>query len=158
VWLHLADIPKLGVALPTSHGHSQLVAFPLALPMGWVESPPFFTTITVTPCDLAIWSCVHAILRVHTTFTGWNTWQRHRPAIHHPNTNLHAPRPLHTSGAICISHHWLPSTCTSTTSFLMAQTQPQRRRVLHATLHAIDDVLRPLAPTDPTSRKEPSST
>ena len=41
---------------------------------------------------------------------------------------------------------------------LMAQTQPRQRRVLRATLHAIDDVLRPLAPTDPTSRKEPSST
>ena len=30
VWLHLADIPKLGVALPTPPGQPQLVAFPLA--------------------------------------------------------------------------------------------------------------------------------
>ena len=40
VWLQLADIVKLGVALPTSYGQPLLVAFPLALPMGWVESPP----------------------------------------------------------------------------------------------------------------------
>lgn len=39
VWLQWADIPKLGVALPTSPGRPSLVAFPLALPMGWVESP-----------------------------------------------------------------------------------------------------------------------
>ena len=37
VWLRLDDIPKLGVVLPL------LIAFPLALPMGWVESPPYFT-------------------------------------------------------------------------------------------------------------------
>ena len=40
VWLQLTDIAKLGVALPTSPGQPRLVAFPLALPMGWVESPP----------------------------------------------------------------------------------------------------------------------
>lgn len=43
VWLQHRDIPKLGVALPTSPGEAPLVAlvaFPLALPMGWVESPP----------------------------------------------------------------------------------------------------------------------
>ncbi|KAI2507003.1 hypothetical protein MHU86_7388 [Fragilaria crotonensis] len=30
-----------------------LVAFPLALPMGWVKSPPYFTSLTETACDLA---------------------------------------------------------------------------------------------------------
>lgn len=45
------DIPKLGVILP-SDGHEPLVAFPLALPMGWVESPPYFTSVTETACDL----------------------------------------------------------------------------------------------------------
>ncbi len=40
VWLQLSHIAKLGVALPTAPGEPHLVAFPLALPMGWVESPP----------------------------------------------------------------------------------------------------------------------
>ena len=55
VWLQVRDIPRLGVLLPRS-GHAEstpLVAFPLALPMGWVESPPYFTTVTETACDLA---------------------------------------------------------------------------------------------------------
>ena len=55
VWLRLSDIPKLGVVLPTSPGQPlpPLIAFPLALPMGWVESPPYFTVLTETACDLA---------------------------------------------------------------------------------------------------------
>ena len=55
VWLLYSDIPKLGVLLLRSGhpGAPQLVAFPLALPMGWVESPPYFTTLTETACDLA---------------------------------------------------------------------------------------------------------
>ena len=52
VWLQTADIIKLGVALPVPPGHPPLVAFPLALPMGWVESPPYFTALTETICDL----------------------------------------------------------------------------------------------------------
>jgi hypothetical protein len=52
VWLHWSDIPKLGVVLPC-HGSTPLIAFPLALPMGWVESPPYFTMLTETACDLA---------------------------------------------------------------------------------------------------------
>jgi hypothetical protein len=46
---------KLGVclpALPDVPGEA-LVAFPLDLPMGWTESPPFFCAFTETACDLA---------------------------------------------------------------------------------------------------------
>jgi hypothetical protein len=53
VWLQQADILKLGIVLPTSPGQPQLIAFPLALPMGWVESPPYFTALTETAGDLA---------------------------------------------------------------------------------------------------------
>lgn len=41
MWVRMSDILKLGVILPCSQGGvPPLVAFPLALPMGWVESPP----------------------------------------------------------------------------------------------------------------------
>lgn len=39
--------PKLTVALPTAK-NTKLVAIPLCLPMGWVESPPYFCCITKT--------------------------------------------------------------------------------------------------------------
>jgi len=40
--IHLApcQIPALGVVFPTAAGRPRLVAFPLALPMGWTSSPP----------------------------------------------------------------------------------------------------------------------
>jgi len=53
VWLAKSDIPKLGVAYPTLPSEPTLVAFPLVLPMGWVESPPYFTAVIETICDLA---------------------------------------------------------------------------------------------------------
>ncbi len=53
VWVQSADVPKLGVALPFTPGTEPLVAFRLALPMGWVKSPPYFTSLTETACDLA---------------------------------------------------------------------------------------------------------
>ena len=54
VWLQLNEILKLlGVALPSMLGTPPLVAFPLALPMGWVESPPYFTALTETARKLA---------------------------------------------------------------------------------------------------------
>jgi hypothetical protein len=51
--LNIDDIPKLGVAFPTSPGEEPLVAFPLVLPMGWKNSPPVFSTATETVADLA---------------------------------------------------------------------------------------------------------
>jgi len=41
--IHLAPrhVPTLGVAFPTDPSELPLVAFPLALPMGWTSSPPF---------------------------------------------------------------------------------------------------------------------
>ena len=53
VWLALSAIPKLGIVFPRYPGEEQLIAFPLVLPMGWVESPPYFCAITETVADLA---------------------------------------------------------------------------------------------------------
>jgi hypothetical protein len=53
VWLLPADIPKHGVVLPTTEGEDPLIYFPLALPMGWVNSRPYFCAATETICDLA---------------------------------------------------------------------------------------------------------
>ena len=53
VWILIRDVPKMAVALPVAPHAGPLVAFPLALPMGLVESPPLFTALTETVCDLA---------------------------------------------------------------------------------------------------------
>jgi hypothetical protein len=53
--LHLApgDILALGVAFPPAPDGTPLIAFPLTCPMGWVESPPWFSVATETGADLA---------------------------------------------------------------------------------------------------------
>ena len=45
--------PNLSVMLPALPGEPLLVGIPLALPMGWVESPPIFCSFTETIADLA---------------------------------------------------------------------------------------------------------
>ncbi len=45
-------IPLLGVVMPYNPGEHPLIAFPLALPMGWMNSPPFFIAFTETVADM----------------------------------------------------------------------------------------------------------
>jgi hypothetical protein len=48
-----ADIPKLGVIIPSrTEDQEQRIAFPLVLPMGWKNSPPYFCAITETVADV----------------------------------------------------------------------------------------------------------
>jgi hypothetical protein len=51
--LSTSGVQRLGVMLPGFPGLPPLVAFPLVLPMGWTDSPPFFCLFTETICDLA---------------------------------------------------------------------------------------------------------
>ena len=58
VWLNLRDIPKLALVLPPLTDSTEpLVALPLALPMGWVESPPWFSVVTETGAGLPTPGC-----------------------------------------------------------------------------------------------------
>ena len=47
------DVPSLGVYLPPGLDGKTLVALPLVLPMGLVESPPQFCAVTETVADLS---------------------------------------------------------------------------------------------------------
>jgi hypothetical protein len=49
--LNTGNVIKMGVAMPASPAGESLVAFPLALPMGWVNSPPLFVAATETITD-----------------------------------------------------------------------------------------------------------
>lgn len=55
VALAAASCPKLAIVLPTRPGEPTLLAIPLSLPMGWIESPPAFCAVTETVADLANW-------------------------------------------------------------------------------------------------------
>jgi hypothetical protein len=52
IWVRASNVPKLDVLFPTDDGEEYLVGSPLALPMGWTESPKIFTAATETVADL----------------------------------------------------------------------------------------------------------
>ena len=156
VWLQASDIPKLGVALPSTPGQPPLVAFPLALPMGWVESPPYFTTLTETACDLT-----NNQLRARD--------KRPRLTVHRLEavSATPPPDPVAVQGKGEATRDLRPriqgrppvaAVDVYVDDFLlMAQTANQCTTVMRHTLHSIDAVFRPLQSHDPTHRKEPAS-
>ena len=156
VWVQIFDIPKLGVALPMAPDRLPLMAFPFALPMGWVESPPYFTTLTERSCNLAndtlregrVSSQVHRLEDIaanasagpvpHVLPRRWATSQAaFGPRLRRP--------PL---GAVDVYVDDF---------LLLAQTQPTVTKVLCTALLAINAVVRPLSPQDSPVRKEPTS-
>lgn len=155
LWIRIADVLKLGVVLPTT-GNTTLVAFPLALPMGWVESPPYFTTMTETACDLANAALARgdpgnphrlegdaATLPDTPAPPPWSsTWASDQVAFQSDK----GARPPLASADVYVDDF-----------LLVAQTKRQQQRLLRLTLAAIDQVLRPLSASDPLHRKEPTS-
>ena len=154
IWIQYRDIPCLGVILPPNTADPQ-EALPLALPLGWVESPPYFTSVTETACDL-----LNAALR---------RWDH--PPTHHQS--LAATPPADTVSTPTIGEDAQRLARAGSTAkrapplaygdvyvddfILAAQTKRHQQRMLRSALHSIDHVFRPLASADGLSRKEPMS-
>jgi hypothetical protein len=168
--VNIDDIPKLGVVYPTPPGAEPLIAFPLVLPMGWTNSPPIFSTATETVADLAN-------MRLHQLLT---------PLPHHLDTlaaSIPSPPPAPPTDMSLLLHIERDPSLPSADRPLAyndvfvddfvaaAQQSPPRpidepgepapidnlQRVRRILLHAIDDVFRPLEPSDPPERREPVS-
>jgi hypothetical protein len=160
LWLAARGIPNLGAVFPTYDDVEPLVAFPLTLPMGWVESPPYFCTATETVANLA-----NAV-----------STQRNLPP--HPLEHLAdiPPPPIelpHTSSSThLLGHRPLPEPVAHSSLaplrapvlyhdiyvddyMSLAQGTP-RRRTQHwrALLHSLDDIFRPKDAQDPPQRKD----
>ena len=149
------DIPRLGVILPTTTGEP-LVALPLTLPMGWVESPPYLTAVTETACNL-----VNDALHDLPTTLPYHPMES-LALTPPPDTTTPAewpPRSLASQGSAKPRPPPLAYADVYVDGFAMAaQTKRHRQRVLRAALHSIDSVLRPLVVSDDrASLKEPVS-
>ena len=153
IWVQLDDVPKLGVALPAPPGSAQLIAFPFALPMGWVEPPPYFSVVTETACELANdmlksaptapLNMAHRLEAVAATLPD----DADVDPIHRKRV-AQKPSPLAGNGRLPVA-----SVDVFVDDFsLLAQTKRQRDKVMRATLTAIDQVLRPLTDADPPHR------
>jgi hypothetical protein len=163
VWLLPSDIPTLGVALPIAGNEEPMTGFPLALPMGWVNSPPYFTAATETITDLA-----NAALATDTKF------QQHRLGA------TSETMPVSAAGQdLPISPSLSPTVVTAVPEdrvqqysrrpvaahdvyvddFLSLVQGGKRRRlqVKRSFLHALDSVFRGLDASDGPHRQEPAS-
>jgi hypothetical protein len=160
IWLNEHDILSLAVSLPPLHGDTLLVALPLVLPMGWTESPPYFTTATETVADM-------------TNRRLLNRWQPppHRlesqaetlpllplPSSQQARSNAATQLPANIPRR---RHHTRPvaNVDVFVDDFIaMCQgPKPRRQTVRRVLLHSLDEVFRPLQPGDNPHRKEPAS-
>ena len=149
VGLNPHTAPGLSVLLPLSPHEEQLVAIPLTLPMGWVESPPHFCSVTETAADLAN-------ARLHRPVAPPHRLERLAetpPALDPP---LLLPPGLPASAVPPHRTHQPALRPVATVDVYMddfialGQGPPRRLRTLRRhLLHAIDAVLAPLRADDP---------
>jgi hypothetical protein len=160
IWLNESDILSLAVSLPPLHGDTLLVALPLVLPMGWTESPPYFTTATETVADLANirirnnWKApahrLEAQANVPPQVPVVGSGQRNTPtATDQPITipvRRHKHKPLANVDVFVDDFIGM---CQGPT--------PRQNQVRRIILQSLDEVFRPLEPSDNPFRKEPAS-
>lgn len=161
--LHLnsADVPTLGVAFPPAPDGTPLVAFPLALPMGWILSPPYFCAATETIADLANQAVAAGLSFQPHPLESASAAPEALPEVL-PSKPLLLPK----LDPVPLPSHPLPPRARPVNyidvymdDFIhLAQGSANKlnkaRRLL---FHTIDSVFRPLSPDDPPSRQEPIS-
>lgn len=161
IYLSARDVPKLAVLFPAGPDEPELIALPLALPMGWKNSPPIFSTATETVADI----------------TNQDTLKHRNPAPHRLDDDADSP-----PGDVPLAYTDDPTLAVPIPSAPDPNLKRARRRPLALTeiyvddyiqaaqgnrdarnrlrrilFHAIDDVFRPLHPDDGPHRAEPIS-
>ena len=144
IQLNVDNIPKLGVVFPTKDDKEPLVAFPLVLPMGWVNLPPAFCAATETSADLVNASiCQSEEPDLHVFDTMAQSQDDKIPSCRKPS--LEIPQ-------ITLDPRLPQDGCKKPLQYVdvfvddflaLAQGQQGRRRVRRILMKAIDDVFAP---------------
>ena len=171
-------VPHLAVLLPQHPDEEPMVAFPLVLPMGWVNSPPYFSAVTETGADL-----MNRRLKQRPQEPphrleelALNLPELAQPAPGPPPTTrlVPVPPPSRTSATTDASLTAPPSKPIHHPRFrrpmryadvyvddfisLVQGTEDDRRQAMRTLLHVLDSVFRPRDPKrDSTFRQEPAS-
>ena len=168
VWLRLPDIPQLGVAFPSLDGEEPLIAFPLALPMGWKNSPPVFCSVTETIADIANQRLVknrnpppHRLDSIADTPPA-TPLDLLPPSLLPPSPDMApaVPQPNTRNPALAHPNKRILSRVDIFVDDFLGVAQgdrPRLQRVRRVLLGALDDVLRPLDDDDDPHRQEPAS-
>jgi hypothetical protein len=171
-----SDIPKLGVIIP-SMANEPLIAFPLVLPMGWKNSPPYFCAITETIADV----------------TNERIRRHHQPPRHRldklanstpdaPSNNDSGPNAAltQTNPNASMAMSAVPPPTNRAPNYTTTKRQPTqpvgqfdiyvddflglaqgstrtRNRIRRTLFHTLDEILRPKDEQDDAARQEPIS-
>ena len=155
VGLATKDVPSLGVCLPPEPDGKTLIALLLVLLMVWVESPPQFCAVTETVADLANTALREKTQRLRTP---------HRLDKVSESTVPGLDRPI--SGHVVITHNLVVESKGALAyidifvdDFLgITQGNKAKQEEVKCTLlHSLDNVMRPLLPTDLPKRQDPAS-
>ena len=127
-----------------------MVAFPLVLPMGWVNSPPYFCAATETAADL-----MNARLRRQQEYgphhleeealTGGDSKPIPSSASGSRAQQIHPPR------------YRRPLQYVDDFIALLQGGAQEQRNTMRVLLSTLDDIFRPVIPSDDPSRQEPAS-
>ena len=149
------EVPCLGVCLPPVPDGKTLVAFPLFLPMGWVESPPQFCAVTEIVADLANTALKEQTPRLCTPHRLDQVSESTVPGLDIPVTGhleINHNRVVDSKGALAYIDIFVDC--------FLGITQGNKDRweeLKRAMLHSLDDVLRPLLPKDLPTCQDPAS-
>jgi hypothetical protein len=161
IWLNSHDIPKLAVSIPSFDENEPLVALPLVLPMGWTESPPYFCAATETVADIAnqrLQTWTHSAPHRLEKFAESEATPEAIAEI--ASTLAATATPLPTTVP---QRQWKRKFLSRFDLFVddyVGMQQGSKEHLRHTRrvlLHTLDDVFRPLSPTDSPHRKEAAS-
>jgi hypothetical protein len=165
VWIQADHVLSLGALIHHLPGKESMVAFPMILPMGWIDSPRYLCAVTETIADLANnhFQCndlsylsysPHRLDKLADTPASAETTTA---APDNPPAVSHLPPPLVASKGPL--QQPLNTVDVFMDDFIMLSQLPleQRTAARRTLFECINAVLRPLSPDDNPRRKEPNS-
>jgi hypothetical protein len=158
-WIQAGSVPSLGALLPTLDGEDPLIAFPLILPMGWVDSPQYLCSVTETIADLTNDRFRSGTLALGTHRLDTIAGSVPETHVYHPTvapSTVLPPPVIRSQGPL---QPPLNIVDVFMDDFISATQLPlfQRQAARRTLFECIDAVLRPLEPLDNPKRKEPNS-
>jgi hypothetical protein len=158
VWVWAPSIPVLGALLPQLPGEDPLIAFPMILPMGWVDSPQYLCAISETIADITNDRLSHGPLAAEPHRLDELADTPPKPVQRHPAKPPPSIRPpeIRSCGPFQLPLNYVDVFMDD--FILVTQLQnPDRLSARRTLFNCIDQVLRPLHPSDNPFRKEPNS-
>jgi hypothetical protein len=158
VWVWAPSIPVLGALLPQLPGEDPLIAFPMILPMGWVDSPQYLCAISETIADITNERLSRGPLAAMPHHLDTLADTPPEPVQRRPSKPPLAIEPpeIRSCGPFQLPLNYVDVFMDD--FILVTQLQKPDRLAARRTLFTcIDQVLRPLHPSDNPFRKEPNS-